>query len=88
MFKNQTVVLVGAGASAEFGLATGVGLFDSAAKENEKVTAERGELADRLFHSFWEFIRFHNMHAEQEAFRRLTTKLKESSIRLTLYRTR
>ncbi|MEM7637950.1 MAG: hypothetical protein AAF269_02715 [Pseudomonadota bacterium] len=78
MFKNQTIVLVGAGASAEFGLGTGVGLFEAAAKEDEKLTSKGGELADRLFHSFWEFIRFNNMHGEQEAFRKLVAKLKES----------
>lgn len=78
MFLTPTVLLVGAGASAEFGLPTGVGIYREASSEDEKLRSKSGARTDIFLSTFWEFLRFHNLHAEQRAFRQLANKLKQS----------
>lgn len=78
MFTKPTVLLVGAGASAEFGLPTGVGLYEAASREDETQSATSDTRADQFLTSFWEYIRFSNQHKEQNDFRELVSRLNQS----------
>nr|WP_321512487.1 hypothetical protein [uncultured Hyphomonas sp.] len=79
MFTNDTVVLVGAGASAEFGLPTGDGIYTAAASEDESFYCESDQKADFFLSTFWEFLRFHNWFDEQDQFRALNRHLQEDA---------
>lgn len=78
MFLDPVVVLVGAGASAEFGIPTGVGIYNDAKSENEDSIRTSAGFEDRFLSSFWEFLRFNNLGQEQVKFRQLTRNLRES----------
>jgi hypothetical protein len=78
MFLDPVVVLVGAGASAEFGIPTGVGVYEDAKNEDEENQATSTSYEDQFLSTFWEFLRFSNLGREQNEFRQLIRKLKES----------
>lgn len=81
MFLDPTVVVVGAGASAEFGLPTGIGLYEDASLDLDDPRIDTADFDDQFLSTFWAFLKFANMGQEQTQFRRLQKKLRQSHAR-------
>lgn len=79
MFRKPTVILVGAGASAEFGLPTGEAIYKSAASESTSSQLERADNEAQFLTSFWEYLCFSNQHDYQHQFRQLVDHLQGST---------
>ena len=81
MFKNPTVVVVGAGASAEFGFPTGIGLYNEALHDaaSASIPGARSGYEARYLSTFTDFLNAVNDSKSLEEFRELQSHLGKSS---------
>ncbi|OZB19246.1 MAG: hypothetical protein B7X53_00905 [Hyphomonas sp. 34-62-18] len=79
MFIKPTVILVGAGASAEFGLPTGDQIYSAAAAEDPRTRDNQSDNFAQYFASFWDFVCFANDGEARNAFPSLIEHLSSSS---------
>ena len=79
MFLEPTTILVGAGASAEFGLPTGEAIYSAAAKEDVTFRNKTADNEAQFFSTFWEYLCFSNDGRSQSEFKSLVTHLQTSS---------
>ena len=78
MFSNPTVIIVGAGASAEFGLPTGEGMHRSVVNETFETIQQGDTQADFFLASFWKFLMYENLHGQQTTYRQFVEVAKQS----------
>ena len=78
MFLKPTTILVGAGASAEFGLPTGEAIYREASEENRNVRRERADNEAQFLSSFGEFLAFSNDGPAQVEFWDMVPHLQSS----------